>query len=97
MTTLAALDTAFDKVDLLPPAYAFGKGGYTNVQKGQITKAIDDFITPACNFPSLTIEERHVLILALVWRWRVRNGKRTKTNKYPLLENEQKQISIHSL
>ena len=65
MTTLAALDTAFDKVDLLPPAYAFGKGGYTNVQKGQITKAIDDFITPACNFPSLTIEERNVLILAL--------------------------------
>jgi hypothetical protein len=67
LTDLAALKAAFDKVMtlLIPPAYAFGKGGYTNVQQGLITKAIDEFITPACNFPSLTIDKRNVLIAAL--------------------------------
>jgi hypothetical protein len=66
LTNLVAVRDVFDKVmTLLPPVYAFGKGGYTNVHQGLITKVIKDFITPACNFPSLTIDERNVLILAL--------------------------------
>ena len=52
---------------LLPKGYPFGKGGYTNVTKTLADKAIDDFSTLKnySKFPSLTIDERHILILAL--------------------------------
>jgi hypothetical protein len=72
LASLAALKVAFDQVmKLLPEAHAFGKGGkgergHTNVAQHRITQAIADF-QPINNgnFPSLTIDDRNALILAL--------------------------------
>jgi hypothetical protein len=52
----------------MPTTYAFGKGGYSNVSKDNITKAIDTFASVACTgqFTSLTIDERNVLVLAFM-------------------------------
>ena len=67
LTSLAALKAAFDKVmALLPETYAFGTRGHTNVTQTLIEQAIKEFMTlTSGNFPSLTIDNRSALILAL--------------------------------
>ena len=74
---------SFDKVmTMLPTTYDFGKSGYTNVSKGQITTAIDTFTdadaSDACIGQLSTLSsdtERKVLILDYrVCRRRSRNG-----------------------
>ena len=87
LTSLAALKAAFDNVmRMLPEAYPFGKGGYTNVSKTLMEEAIEDFITlkNGKKIPSLTIDDRNALILALrkliLAREAWKSAKNKKTN-----------------
>jgi hypothetical protein len=71
LTTKTSFKETFaEVVVLMPTSHVFGKDGYTNVSKDHITKTIETFErfgSVACTgqFPSLTFDERCVLVLAL--------------------------------
>jgi hypothetical protein len=70
-TTKTSFKETFDEVvALMTTSHVFGKDGYTNVSKDHITKKIETFErfgSVACTgqFPSLTFDERCVLVLVL--------------------------------
>jgi hypothetical protein len=67
----------------MPTTYVFGKGGHTNVRKSHIKKAIAWFASDEYNtgqFPSLTINQRNVLVLALQ-RLELARAELTKARK----------------